>query len=1465
MGGKRAKNGWLERLNKASESSSVIAIEPENGAPVAPGEARVENERYISVRLLHFHHPYARRAATKLAPAVYAKVAWQMPLDGEAPQERLISLGLGDEDQAKSMAYQGETLFGPVLYNGPIKIDLAMFVHQNTDAARGILKTAANAARILSLGASLIVDSTAEIAESAIDQLLPNGKSPVLLGLKRQMPALGAQDGAVRTGCWAILPGGYKAAKAAELRFDATKNALLKGDGQPLQDPYIVYAVETQERNPYASRIPEIAAAWNRIQTAISTTPPSEISTDFLSTLFQQYSLTVTLSNQLNSKDKSTLIEGAKSKFELQMQAIRNFASLESAETPEIETSALEDAVREAPIPVFDDGLEAAGGQTPVEAAERAADIFSDAIQRAEALDKQDAVDNAAAVSESLTNALEELIDAAGRDPDGVRDRIINAAEALRRTRRWRQLGLLGKELRSDGVEIPRMLYLNSLALVELGELQDAEALVSRAQMLAIREDDRFNIAESLALRGRIWKQRYVAAKNEGDMETARDAMVRAIEYYEDGDDHNDDPKDFFQRINVLALVCAARRHGWNLRKDLKPKAIAKKIKSTLTRASRNQPLATWDIANLAEAALALDLPDEAATRLREYIKHPEISPFHINATRRQLVEIWDIDPCASGALGEVITEMAVASMTDETSLTLTVQEINKLAALPVQNEVETKNLEALFDGDAALPVRHVLEAVSLGQFVGAVKRADGRPVGTGFMLAGEDLNDAWRGEMLFVTNDHVINPDPRMRIAVHPDEARVAFTQVDRDSRVKIAEELWRSPHTQHDVAVFRLDGAPDVQRKPIEIARGLPPRWRGEIEAEKREHKLTPPRVIILGHPVGRDLEVTFENNFLIDHEHPIATQPPPPEPVRIHYRAPTEPGSSGSPIFNARTLELIGVHHLGNATPLPGNEVPRGVDYEANQGHWIQAIRATIAAEIESGGDAAAPDRPSVRDQIAGAVGAATGALSQVRSPFESAESAGAEATDAPEPAPAPEPTPDPEPAPEPAAAAPESAPEPEAPAAPLANGAAEPFADADPDSLFWDNIDTRPDTADPSLEATRHQFERWETLAAPRPAGNWAPLDQSPDTLHLANIPVAGAPGAPFEVTDAVILKALAFASIPVDFRFGDRVLIGVRGAHPVGHEAWADEPQFRPAMQLTETTPDHHHPLCAMAVWNRPEKGFWSTIASTAPGVEYMWGQVKAGRGASNNIANMLPPGLYRYDVGTHANGTATRQPGAFKLKSAVCTLRNYDETLGFSLASFWDTETDANGPIISDNIHGAMTYANPALPRFASAGCQVVPGTMRDGRTRPDAQWRTFRMAAGLKELPNISPTPDGRPNSVQTDEDGAIYAYVLFAARELRIAAENLDAPDDDARFAKLRRGSKGDRVVELQQRLGVATDGDFGFKTQKALIELQLEKLGRADGVMTAAEAVRLGWAEPPEDPDTGGGRPAWTAGAV
>jgi V8-like Glu-specific endopeptidase len=86
----------------------------------------------------------------------------------------------------------------------------------------------------------------------------------------------------------------------------------------------------------------------------------------------------------------------------------------------------------------------------------------------------------------------------------------------------------------------------------------------------------------------------------------------------------------------------------------------------------------------------------------------------------------------------------------------------------------------------------------------------------------------------------------------------------------------------------------------------------------------------VYVVGHPGGRELTFSLSDNKVLGFRSP-----------KLHYRTPTEGGSSGSPVFTA-DWDVLALHHAGskNLSTLDGK-----AEYPANEGIWIDAIRRGV----------------------------------------------------------------------------------------------------------------------------------------------------------------------------------------------------------------------------------------------------------------------------------------------------------------------------------------------------------------------------------------------------------------------------------------------------------------------------------------------------------------------------------------
>ncbi|WP_082393028.1 trypsin-like peptidase domain-containing protein [Nocardia arizonensis] len=177
--------------------------------------------------------------------------------------------------------------------------------------------------------------------------------------------------------------------------------------------------------------------------------------------------------------------------------------------------------------------------------------------------------------------------------------------------------------------------------------------------------------------------------------------------------------------------------------------------------------------------------------------------------------------------------------------------------------------------------------------------------LGTGFLVA----------RTLVMTNNHVI-PDATTAV-----RSEYAFNyQIDRHHREMPGTIYAAEPdgqfytNRQLDITVVELHGADDIRPLKLRPQRAV----RGQ-------------RVNIIQHPGGHYKKISMQNNFVAYADERL-----------IQYTTSTEPGSSGSPVFD-NAFEVIGVHHAGGMLAEPGSTER----YLRNEGISAVAILADLAA--------------------------------------------------------------------------------------------------------------------------------------------------------------------------------------------------------------------------------------------------------------------------------------------------------------------------------------------------------------------------------------------------------------------------------------------------------------------------------------------------------------------------------------
>jgi hypothetical protein len=235
-----------------------------------------------------------------------------------------------------------------------------------------------------------------------------------------------------------------------------------------------------------------------------------------------------------------------------------------------------------------------------------------------------------------------------------------------------------------------------------------------------------------------------------------------------------------------------------------------------------------------------------------------------------------------------------------------------------------------------------MMQFLDTGASIGLISRKLGEGMGTCFIVAGEHFHPSLKGERLVLTNDHVVSPSPEDYSSSPPlrvDQGLVSFevfSSTQQTCEINLKEIVWSSSAQDHDACLIRLEQELPPELKPLRIGKYVPlvdPQY--------------PEGVYIIGHPGGRSLSYSMQNNELLDHDCKLADGQF--EPRRIHYRTPTEPGSSGSPAMNA-DLDVIGLHHAGAKymKRLNGQEGT----YPANEAIWIQSICKAALADLDEG---------------------------------------------------------------------------------------------------------------------------------------------------------------------------------------------------------------------------------------------------------------------------------------------------------------------------------------------------------------------------------------------------------------------------------------------------------------------------------------------------------------------------------
>lgn len=362
----------------------------------------------------------------------------------------------------------------------------------------------------------------------------------------------------------------------------------------------------------------------------------------------------------------------------------------------------------------------------------------------------------------------------------------------------------------------------------------------------------------------------------------------------------------------------------------------------------------------------------------------------------------------------------------------------------------------------------------------------------------------------------------------------------------------------------------------------------------------------------------------------------------------------------------------------------------------------------------------------------------------------------------------------------------------------------------DALF--EADAEPE----SFLRVPREVPRWRDLVS-KPEVRWASDSTSADFSHLReSIGLK-----PFAITSQ-LLATICLANHFDVLKDTENVLFGLRGASLESNRPFEE---FAEQVYVREAIPDHANLKCVIGVWRPRTSQVWAANGSTVPNVDYMYQCMNGGKNA-----NLLPTGLYYYQVGAHNRGLPqVSQPGALRQTRAVCVLRSRDNMCFELPTDSWDLSA---GVIVGDNIHAGVLDTAPSPPRFSSAGCQTLPGTYDATRRVPLGVWAEFRVAAGLARMPVFE-----EASTTRTNDDGRTFSYVLLTGRDLRIAGTPVQYG------SRLRYGSTGAVVGALQSKLGIVATNRFDQRTMIRWLRYQGDRGLVPDGIVSSEEAARIG----------------------
>ena len=470
----------------------------------------------------------------------------------------------------------------------------------------------------------------------------------------------------------------------------------------------------------------------------------------------------------------------------------------------------------------------------------------------------------------------------------------------LRRKRHFSETRSVADALIAAGQNAPRVRRMLVQALLDEGDITAGLAV---AEQLLRDEEARNEWAEARGLVGRAYKQRWVATRSRRWLEAAIDAYLPVFE--------DSPPRYLWHGINAAALLSRAASDFGGIHGKPAASDLAQRILRIVGEKQARGTIDTWTKATAMEAAVALGDTNVALHWARDYVHSPGADAFELASTLRQLKEIWQLDKHSEP--GSLLLPLLEAELLRRHGgvVPLAVSDMDSDKATQLNQQ---GRLEKVFGTESYLTWEWYRQGLHRCRAVARIETETGQGVGTGFLVYERDFLSGDGSGALLLTNAHVLSRDGSgQSLAAMQAYLRFQAVNDSLQGRYRVQQIVQSSAPVQLDFTLARLDRVV-AEVEPLPVSQVAP-------DPSKRQ------RLYAIGHPLGSSLSFSLHDNHLLDFKDP-----------QLHYRTPTDPGSSGSPIFDDQ-WRLVALHCAGD------KQMPRlhgdGV-YEANRGVWIKAVQ-------------------------------------------------------------------------------------------------------------------------------------------------------------------------------------------------------------------------------------------------------------------------------------------------------------------------------------------------------------------------------------------------------------------------------------------------------------------------------------------------------------------------------------------